>query len=336
MNNSLVQITRSYEAAKSALDGAFVVTDDNVARLYAHLLDNAAKTVILPHGEDSKTLETVENILCEMAAARLDRKSTLVALGGGVVGDIAGFAASVYMRGIKWVNVPTTLLAQLDSSIGGKTGVDLKNYKNMVGAFHLPEKVIICTDFLKTLPEREVLCGLGEGFKTALLDADTFKVWYSYGGSFGDGTDLFELVKTCATFKKNVTEADFKEGNLRKILNLGHTVGHALEYLDSHILSHGEYIAVGLAVEAGLGVSAGKVTKKTYDRILSTARALSKNFSRLVSSYDGMGIAAAATADKKNSGGKISVMLSENFKQCEIMLGKDELAREIDTWRSNL
>ena len=336
MNGSLLRITRSLEAARSALTGAFVVTDDNVARLYAPLLEKAAKTVVLPHGEDSKTLKFVENILCEMAAARLDRKSTLVALGGGVIGDTAGFAASVYMRGINWVNIPTTLLAQLDSSIGGKTGVDLNNYKNMAGAFHLPEQVVICTDFLKTLPEREILCGLGEGFKTALLDADAFKVWHGYGNDFGGGADLFELVKICASFKKKITEADFKEGGLRKILNLGHTVGHALEYLDNHVLSHGEYIAVGLAVEAGLGVSAGKVTKKTHDAILSTARALSKDFSRLMSSYDGEDVAAAATADKKNSNGKISVMLSENFEQCEIMLRKDEFAREINAWKSSL
>ena len=335
--NSEIEISRSLSAAQRELDGAFVVTDDNVGRLYAPLLEHAAKTVVIKHGEDSKTLATVETLLREAAKFGLDRKSAIVALGGGVVGDIVGFAAAIYMRGIEWINIPTTLLAQLDSSIGGKTGVDLDDYKNMVGAFWLPKRVVVCTDFLKTLPQREVLCGLGEGYKSALLDREASAAWekISRDADF-ENRDFFELVSSCARFKERVTTADFKEGSLRKILNLGHTVGHALEYLDRHRLSHGEYVSVGLSAEAWLGLTRGVLKQKTYEEITFGARKLAEDFDRLKNGFDGAAVAAAAKSDKKNRSGKISVIVSENFEQSELMFTENELKEEIDRWRSAL
>ncbi len=334
--NSEIDISRSIGDISEVLDGKFVLTDDNVFSLYPSLFSSAAHVFVAKHGEDSKTLENAGRVLAEMAAKRLDRKSTLVAVGGGVVGDLGGFAAAVYMRGIDWINVPTTLLAQLDSSIGGKTGVDLKGYKNMVGAFHLPKAVHIRTDFIKTLVQREVLCGLGEGFKTALLCETAQKEWKALSGEKSAETDCFALVNACARFKEKVVNSDFKESGMRKILNLGHTVGHALEYLDAHKLSHGEYVAVGLAVEAGIGARLGKISRASCKYIESEAAKLAPDFKRLVTSFGAEAIAEAAMSDKKNVGGKISFMLAENYATSEVFLTKEELNKELDEWKSSL
>ncbi|MCI9031412.1 MAG: 3-dehydroquinate synthase [Clostridia bacterium] len=334
--NSEIHMTRSFGDIYELLKGKFVLTDDNVYSLYPSLFGSAAHVCVTEHGEDFKTLENAGRVLAEMATARLDRKSALVAVGGGVVGDLGGFAAAVYMRGVEWINVPTTLLAQLDSSIGGKTGVDLKGYKNMVGAFHLPKKVRICTDFIKTLPKREILCGLGEGFKTALLDETAQAEWNALSEKKDAETDYYPFVSACARFKESVVNEDFKEGGKRKILNLGHTVGHALEYLDDHRLSHGEYVAVGLAAESGVGKALGKISGGTADFIRGEAEKLAPNFKRLISSYGGEKVAEAAQADKKNVGGKISLMLAENHRTSEVYLAKEELAKELDEWISNL
>ncbi len=334
--NSEIDISRSIGDISEVLDGKFVLTDDNVFSLYPSLFSSAAHVFVAKHGEDSKTLENAGRVLAEMAAERLDRKSTLVAVGGGVVGDLGGFAAAVYMRGIDWINVPTTLLAQLDSSIGGKTGVDLKGYKNMVGAFHLPKAVHIRTDFIKTLVQREVLCGLGEGFKTALLCETAQKEWKALSGEKSAETDCFALVNACARFKEKVVNSDFKESGMRKILNLGHTVGHALEYLDAHKLSHGEYVAVGLAVEAGIGARLGKISGASCKYIEGEAVKLAPDFKRLVTSFGAEAIAEAAMSDKKNVGGKISFMLAENYATSEVFLTKEELNKELDEWKSSL
>ena len=149
-------------------DNVFVISDANVALFYGSLFMHA-RHFVLNAGESSKTLSTVEKIIAEMLDSGCNRKTTVIAIGGGVVGDIAGFVASCYMRGVDWINVPTTLLAQVDSSVGGKTAVNLGSYKNIVGAFHLPKKVYISTHFLYTLPEREWICGVGEVVKTAFL-----------------------------------------------------------------------------------------------------------------------------------------------------------------------
>lgn len=335
VEKSTVTIERAPTNAAKAFDGGFVLTDDNVARLYGDLLKTAAKVCVVPHGEDSKTLQTAETVLREMAAARLDRKSRLIAFGGGVVGDLGGFCAAVYMRGINWINVPTTLLAQLDSSIGGKTGVDLTGYKNMVGAFHLPESVHICTDFLNTLPEREIACGLGEAVKTALLDENCMKVWTRYID--GGRKDFFALVESCARFKESVTNADFKESGRRKILNLGHTLGHALEYADGHKRSHGEYVALGILAEAGVSAGRGMLSEDSRRYIEEKVSPLIGDGKKsLWTKFSGAEIARAAMADKKNSDGKISIVVSERFRQTEYFLSEEELAAETEKWKSSL
>lgn len=291
------EITDKITAAEKLLcgDNVYAVTDNNVYELYPALLAGVRRTVI-PAGEKHKTLETVGRIIADMVEAGCDRQTTLIAVGGGVTGDTAGFAAACFMRGVKWINVPTTLLAMVDSGIGGKTGVDVGGYKNVAGAFHMPDGVVICRDFLRTLPEREWLCGCGEMVKHALLDKAIFaETAANIDDLIARGESAGRLIEMSARYKESVVAADFKEGGLRKRLNAGHTVGHAVERLDGFRLSHGEYVALGLRVEAAMfreelddayyaamdGMCA-KVCRHrfpavTADKITDTARADKKN-----------------------------------------------------------
>lgn len=316
-------------------ENSFVLTDGNVYSIYGSLFRNAANFWVIPAGEDSKTLACAEQVLSRMAKCGLNRKGTLYAVGGGVVGDLGGFCASVYMRGIKWVNIPTTLLAQVDSSIGGKTGVDLNNYKNMVGAFHIPEAVVIRTRFIDSLPPRETICGLGEAFKTALLNQTVMRAWIDFKQK--SGTEFFPLVQACARFKESVVAEDFKEGGRRKILNLGHTVGHALEYLDCHRLSHGEYVFAGLWAEAGMAEAAGKMRADSYNFIKEEClKFLSGYAVNLIKNTDVALITDAALSDKKNDKGKISIVITQDFKQTEHLIEPSKFAEDFNKWKSAL
>lgn len=323
-----VEITGGLPDLKSlTADGnAFVITDDNVFKLYGSLFDGMDVTVIA-HGEDAKTLACAEEILEAMADKHIDRKGRLIAVGGGVVGDLGGFAAAIYMRSVEWINVPTTLLAQVDSSIGGKTGVNLKNYKNMAGAFHLPRRVIICPEFLNTLDKREILCGLGEAYKSALLDSACMTAWEGY---LQNG-DMYEIVSACARFKEGVAADDFKESGRRKILNLGHTAGHAIEYLDAHKRSHGEYVIMGLLLESGMARVGGKMSESGCMQIARQCKKLlSEESLAFVKSLKGGVVAAAALSDKKNEGKKVSVIISDNFIQKEYFYTQAQFAEDLD------
>ena len=180
----------------------YVLTDENVARLYPFV--TGQRGFVIEPGEDAKTLRSVGRIARDMLEKGCDRGTTFVTVGGGVVGDLGGFVAATYMRGLKWINVPTTLLAQVDSSVGGKTAVDLDGYKNIVGAFWLPEEVIVSPMWLDTLPPREKLCGEGEIFKTSLIDAGVY-------GMYEPGHITPELIRACIRFKEGVVRDDFRE-----------------------------------------------------------------------------------------------------------------------------
>ena len=201
--------------------------------------------IVFPAGERSKTLETYAELVRGFAALGLTRSDFAVALGGGVVGDMTGFAAATYMRGIGFVQVPTTLLAMVDSSIGGKTGVDMPEGKNLVGAFHMPSQIVRDAAFLETLPEKEMKNGFAELIKTAILfDPGLFRAL----SPRPDLAALAPLVERCARWKEDVVAADFREGGRRKLLNLGHTFGHAIESASGFRLSHGEAVAVGMRI----------------------------------------------------------------------------------------
>ncbi len=304
-------------------ENVFVLTDENVARLYAPLFENVKKYVIKP-GEDSKTLDSIKAIAGAMLKNGMNRKSKLVAAGGGVVGDIGGFTAAVFMRGIEWVSVPTTLLAQVDSGIGGKTGVDLDDYKNILGAFHQPSDILISGHFLQTLPERERLCGIGEIVKTSFLHAPLFELLSSKLNKLiaFEPEAVGECVKMCAAFKEDIVAQDEKEtSGLRKILNLGHTVGHAIEKADKHVLSHGEYVLWGLLIE-------GFITKKFVNAQVGM---YSENIVKRVLKgrtlkFDVNEVADAALSDKKNENGRISIIaVIDKGSTRELFFSKKEI-----------
>lgn len=232
--------------------GNFVFTDDNVYPLYRKTIAKyfpGVPVYAMPAGEEHKSPETLFALLAAMAEAGLHRKDTLICIGGGVVGDIGGLAAGLYMRGMNCVQVPTTLLAQVDSSVGGKTAVDFNGVKNLVGMFRQPRRVLVDKSFLKTLPPREIRCGLGEMIKHGALDGALFDKLQAGKDQLFDLDFLAELVPDNIAFKTDVVRKDPRETGLRKCLNLGHTTGHALE-LSHKILSHGEYVLIGLIFEA--------------------------------------------------------------------------------------
>lgn len=280
---------------------AMTVTDSNLAKLYEPFTFGA---YVIPAGENSKTPETLFKILEEMQRRKLKRGDRVAAFGGGVVGDITGFAAAIYMRGIKWTSIPTSLLAMVDSGIGGKTAVDFCGVKNLIGAFHEPEDIVINAAFLKTLPEREWLCGAGELIKTCMLDGDAYKTLREHLDGFKahEPSDVYTLVKLCADIKNSVVKADLKESGLRKILNLGHTVGHALESLDGYKLSHGEYVLKGLMTEMTM---CRDIIDESFYRetvpLLCSFTAPPRTTSKAV--------CEKASLDKKNEGDTITVMI---------------------------
>lgn len=224
-----------------------VVTDDGVPPVYAQtILSQCEEGVLmtLPAGESTKNFASFQMLLSKMLEASFTRKDCVVAVGGGVVGDLSGFAAACYMRGIDFYNIPTTLLSQVDSSIGGKTAIDLDGVKNIVGAFYQPKKVLIDPDTLKTLDQRQFSAGMAEVIKMALTsNADLFAL---IRDSQDLEADLEEIIVSALQIKKDVVEQDPKENGLRKILNFGHTIGHAIESLEEGRLLHGECVALGM------------------------------------------------------------------------------------------
>lgn len=238
-----------------------VVTNETVEPLYldalsADLRGRQVRAISLPDGEAYKTLETVEDILDTLVEGGANRDTTLVALGGGVVGDITGFAAACYMRGVDFIQVPTTLLAQVDSSVGGKTGVNHASGKNLIGAFHQPRAVLIDTDTLRTLPDRELKAGLAEVIKYgAIVDADFF-AWLEDNIEAliaRDAEALMLAIQRSCELKAQVVAEDEREGGRRAILNFGHTFGHAIERCQGYgAWLHGEAVAAGMVMAAEL------------------------------------------------------------------------------------
>lgn len=224
-----------------------VVTDDGVPSEYAKKVLKQCKNGFLysfPSGEESKNLQTYEKVLVEMLNHNFSRKDCVVAVGGGVVGDLAGFAAASYMRGIDFYNIPTTVLSQVDSSIGGKTAVNLNGVKNIVGAFFQPKKVLIDPEVFKTLPLRQISNGLAESLKMSMtFDPELFEIFKNENPF----EKIDEIIEKSLIIKKNVVEKDEKEAGLRKVLNFGHTIGHGIEstLLDG-TLHHGECVSLGM------------------------------------------------------------------------------------------
>lgn len=315
------------EKARDILRGkdVFVVTDANVFRLYekwAGDMFGDAPICVVPAGERHKNRGTLFAILDKMLDARLNRGSVLVALGGGVVGDMAGLAASLYMRGIHAVQVPTTLLAQVDSSVGGKTAIDHRGVKNVIGAFYQPEYVLCDPMFLHTLPPRELRCGLGEIVKTGALDADILDKLEKNSDRLFDLSFMEDVTADCVRFKAGVVEKDECERNgLRKCLNMGHTTGHALELFYGR-RSHGEYVLIGMYFESIIAERKG-VCSRVYAEQL---RALIQKVIGRIPKFRNIGEAArVALFDKKNEGkNEVSLILPKTrggFSEAKLSIG---------------
>lgn len=316
-----------------------IITDTNVGPLYAAramaalgALDPAVLSMLA--GEQYKTRETWASLTDEMLAAGFSRDSLVVALGGGVVGDVAGFVAATYMRGVPCVQVPTSLVAMIDASIGGKTGVDVPAGKNLVGAFHHPAVVAADPSLLATLPQREFISGLAEAIKHGVIaDAAYFGDVVSYarahnGGASREPSETAALVERSILIKANVVADDPLESGKRKILNFGHTLGHALEAASGYTMLHGEAVAVGMALEARLGERLGVTAPGTADAIVDALRA-----ARLpvTAEFEVDDIIARTHGDKKKSGGRVQYSLPAAIGRFEAWSTpvEDAVAREI-------
>ena len=245
---------------------------------------------------------------------QLDRKSLVVALGGGVVGDLSGFGAATYLRGIDFIQIPTTLLSQVDSSVGGKTGVDLDQYKNMVGAFHQPRLVYMNMNTLKSLPPVEFACGMGEVLKTGLIcDADFYEYVLANHEAIRalDTAALAKMIRRCCEIKACVVERDPKEQGERALLNLGHTVGHAVEKLKNFQLLHGQCVAIGLVSAAYISWKRDLLTEEEYNRIREGC--LLYDLPVSAEGLDETAVLAATKKDKKMEQGQIKFVLMKGI-----------------------
>lgn len=257
-----------------------VITNPNVGHFYADILvaqlketGFEPKVIEIPDGEEYKNLKTVSYLYDKLTGMQAHRKTTLIALGGGVIGDIVGFVAATFMRGIPFVQIPTTLLAQVDSSVGGKTGVNLTTAKNMVGAFWQPQVVIIDPDVLKTLSLREVKSGLSEVIKYGMIkDADFFEYLEKNIQQIErlETSVMVHIIAASCKIKAEVVESDEREAGLRAILNFGHTVGHAIESQTSYqIFRHGEAVSIGMAAAVKIAARLGMFLKKDVTRLIT-------------------------------------------------------------------
>ncbi len=261
--------------ANFPMQNPIIITDENVAKFHLKKLQTMmnAKAVVIPAGEEHKTLETISLLWKSFLENGLDRKSTVIALGGGVVSDMAGFAAATYMRGVNWIGVPTTLLSMVDASIGGKTGFDLPEGKNLIGAFYPPKLVLADPSLLLTLSERELRSGMAEVVKHGIIsDPDLFAMCNR--GMDWVKDNLHEVVKRAIAVKIKVIEEDPYEKGFRAALNLGHTVGHAVELVSRFELRHGEAVAIGMAVEAAYAARVGLSTTGVVNAVQDSLSAL--------------------------------------------------------------
>lgn len=296
-----------------------IITESNVAPLYLQtikdcLSDWDVTSFTFKAGEESKNLDTISDFYKHFLDEKLDRRSVLVALGGGVTGDMTGFAAATYMRGIPFVQIPTTLLAQVDSSVGGKTGVDFMGNKNMVGAFYQPKFVYINHKTLSTLPSEQIASGMAEAIKTAyIIDKDLLTYFNENKAAIKALADeeTEHVIYSCCKAKAYVVNRDEKESGLREILNFGHTFGHAIEKMSGFKLLHGECVAIGMAAAMHLNMSMGK----TKDVDLAAAEQLFAYFDLPIRAegFESEKIYREMFYDKKTKDGKLNIVLLEEI-----------------------
>lgn len=320
--SSLADVMKSINAPGKLL----VVTDTNVEKLYlaevADILKNAGYDVsffAFPAGEENKNIDTITDICKACMDHKLDRKSMIIALGGGVVGDMAGFAASIYMRGIDFVQVPTTLLSQSDSSVGGKTGIDFCGAKNILGAFLQPKHVYINVSTVKTLPEREIISGLGEVIKHGIIrDKDFYTFLQENVNDIKklDDKILMSMCRKNCIIKAAVVENDEREAGERAHLNFGHTIGHAVESASDFKLTHGASVALGMIGAFYIASNRGYISPDKLDELIVL---LSKyGFETKTEIIDIEKILGIMRSDKKSASGTIRFVLPTSIGKVDI------------------
>lgn len=310
-------------------DNFIFITDRNVYNLYKEELEsslnNRENIYVIPSGEVSKNKEELFNIYNILIKNNIDRKGKIFSLGGGVVGDLAGFAAATYKRGIEYIQIPTTLLSQVDSSIGGKTGIDFGAHKNIIGSFHFPLISLVDTSFIHTLPEREITCGLGEIIKYGLIeDYDFFKyidknIKKIYNR---DMRILPEIIEKSIRIKLSIVEKDKLDSGIRQSLNFGHTIGHSVEsFYEYKKYNHGEAVIIGMMCESNIAYQKRLIDREYYDEIINTLSPLVEKIE--LKENEISELLDYMKNDKKNKNGKISFVLP-------IEKGKVDLFYDVD------
>ena len=297
-----------------------VVTDSAVGPLYLETVTESLKTAgyeasayEFPAGEEHKNMTTLSAILEFLAKEHLTRTDCLIALGGGVVGDMAGFAAACYLRGIRYVQMPTTLLSAVDSSVGGKTAIDLKAGKNLAGAFFQPAAVLCDTDCLDSLPQPVFADGAAEAVKTGVLCDESLFALFEDGALKADPA---EVIARCVTYKAGVVERDEREQGERKLLNLGHTVGHAIEKCSGYAIPHGHAVAAGMALMTRAAERLNWTNGPVADRVCGCLEKLGLPIS---TEYSPEALAEAALSDKKRTGDSITIVAPKEIGACELI-----------------
>lgn len=313
---------------------AFIVTDENVEPLHADVLCESlfdagfdAELTVIPAGEKSKSLEMLGFLYDSMLSGGITRSDIIIALGGGVVGDLTGLCAATLLRGVDYVQIPTTLLAQVDSSVGGKTAIDVPSGKNLVGAFYQPKTVIIDTKTLETLPGRVFSDGMAEVIKYGLIrDAELYKQLEKCGGREGVYAEIEDIVHRCCDIKRGIVENDERDTGERMILNFGHTFGHAIERKYNYeTYTHGEAVAAGMVMAAEFG-----------EKIGMTAAGISQSIRKILKDYglptdielDRDSLGSAVMVDKKGDGGLVNLILLEDIGKAIIkQFAKDDVIK---------
>lgn len=315
------------EKVRPLLSGekAALITDDNVDALYACTVEDSLKAAgiecrkfVFAHGEASKNIATLTAILEFLAENRFRRNDMIAALGGGVVGDIAGFAAATYMRGVGYVQIPTTLLAAVDASVGGKTGVDLEHGKNLAGAFWQPSLVICDCDVLRALPEEIFANGMAEVIKCGVIRDEKILECIENGMVF---EELKWLIERCVTIKRDIVEQDEFDTSVRQLLNFGHTVGHAIEKLSNYTVPHGHAVAIGMVYEVKLAERIGICDTGLALRLMNI---LSGWQFRTHTDYDDNNILNTMYTDKKNMDGRIAFAFPARIGRCDMYKLSDQ------------
>lgn len=309
-----------------------IVTDSNVAELYlgevARIFREKYNEVItfsFPEGEENKTLQNVEKLYEVLIKKNFYRGDLLVALGGGVVGDLTGFTAATFLRGIDFIQIPTTLLSQVDSSIGGKTGVDFSAYKNMVGAFHMPKLVYMNTSLLNSLPDEQFSSGMAEIIKHGMIKNRDYFYWLRDNREKildKDPETLSYMIYESCKIKGAVVEEDPKEQGIRAHLNYGHTIGHAIEKLSNFKLGHGQCVALGMVAAASISRFLGDLSEEEYKTVVETVRMFG-----LPTEYSGpdpIEVLNATKSDKKMTASGIKFVLTKSIGEAYVKMGLDD------------